>query len=80
MLLQTNSSDHGEAVRAKLLESRHGDFPGSPVADSILPIQGARGAGSAPGWGTKFPHATVHPPPKKKIESGHEVSTGWQLG
>ena len=36
------------------------------MADSILPIQGAWGAGSAPGWGTKFPYATVQPPPPQK--------------
>ena len=44
--------------RMRLKAKQTGDFCGSSVVKTLLPIQGA--VGSIPGPGTKIPHATRH--------------------
>ena len=54
-----------------LIKTRNGDFPGSPVAETLHP--NIRGTGSIPGQGTRscMPHSTAK---KKKIIKPQIVS------
>lgn len=52
-------------LKGQNIQNNNSDFPGGPVVNSVLPLQG--GMVSIPGWGAKIPYTAQYGQKNKRI-------------